>query len=75
MSSELQNAVHELRERQNTVQAKLNDSSLLQNQDLSNTTLEFAFAIEKTTEPFCGSPSGKDLALFLMSKGRGEVER
>ena len=75
MSSELQNAVHELRERQNTVQAKLNDSSLLQNQDLSNTTLEFAFAIEKTTEPFCGPPSGKDLALFLMSKGRGEVER
>lgn len=75
LSSELQSAVQALRERKNTIQAKLNDSSLLQNQDLSNTTLEFAFAIEKTTETFCGPPSGKDLALLLMSKGRGDVER
>ena len=54
---------------------RVNETALRRNPDLVETIMDLVFAIEQQTSAECGAPSGKDMALLLVSKLHEGSER
>ena len=51
-----------------TMKPKMTEGELRRNPDLSEQAMDLVFRIERQTSTSCGSPTGADLALLLISK-------
>jgi tetratricopeptide (TPR) repeat protein len=47
---------------------RMTEQDLRKNPDLAESAMDLAFRIERQTSSLCGTPTGKDLALLLVSK-------
>lgn len=63
-----------LAERLRDLQPRARQSRLARNAELRASVADLAFEIQEVTARECGSPTGRDLALLLIARKRGEAE-
>ncbi len=68
-------ALQDLASQEDELKADMRRPSDLKDADLQEDAMEFVFDVEEQTQGMCGPPTGPDLALLLLGRGREVAEQ